>query len=88
MAEGEHLDLERGPAAKHGLERCENGQKGRGHRRSSLAQVQEILNDDGPDQFLGRHSSRRTHQRPESTLWASAEYAAGFGLSLEAGKGP
>ena len=55
MAEGEHLGLERGPAAEQGLDRCENGQKGRGHRRSSLAQVREILNDDGPDQFLGRH---------------------------------
>ncbi len=58
MAQGEHLGLERGPAAEQGSERRENGQKGRDHRRSSWAQVREILNDDGPDQFLGRHKRR------------------------------
>ena len=30
------------------------------HRRSSLGQVRETLNDDGPDQFLGRHSRIET----------------------------
>ncbi len=60
MAEGEHLGLERGPAAEQGSERCERGQKGRDHRRSSLGQVREILNDDGPDQILGSHSKPPT----------------------------
>ena len=55
MAQGEHLGLERGSTAEQRSERPENGQKGRDHRRSSLAQVRKILNDDGPDQFLGRH---------------------------------
>ncbi len=59
MARGEHLGLERGSAAERGPERCEDGQKGGDHRRSSLGQVRETLNDDGPDQFLGRHRGRR-----------------------------
>ncbi len=58
MAQGEHLGLERGPTAGQRSERPENGQKGRDHRRSSLAQVREIFNDDGPDRFLGRHKRR------------------------------
>ncbi len=60
MAQGEHLGLERGPTAEQRSERPENGQRGRDHRRNSLAQVREILNDYGPDQFLGRH--RGTHR--------------------------
>ncbi len=55
MAQGEHLGLECGPAAEQRSERCENGQNGRDHHRSSLRQAREILNDDRPDQFLGRH---------------------------------
>ena len=53
MAQSEHLGLECGPAAEHGSERCENGEKSRDHSRGSLGQIQEILNNDGPDQILG-----------------------------------
>jgi hypothetical protein len=56
MAQSEHLGLERGPTAEQRSERPQNGQKDRDHRRSSLAQVREILNDYRPDQFLGRHT--------------------------------
>jgi hypothetical protein len=56
MAQSEHLGLECGPSAKLGPERCENGQKGWDHRRGSLGQIQEILNNDGPDQIPGRDS--------------------------------
>ena len=54
MAQSEHLGLECGPAAEHGSERCENGEKSRDHRRGTLGQIQEILNNDGPDQIHGR----------------------------------
>ena len=37
MAEGEHLGLECGPATEQRSERRKSGQKGRDHRRSSLA---------------------------------------------------
>jgi len=57
MAQSEHLGLECGPAAEHGSERCENGEKSRDHRRGSLGQIQEILNNDRPDEIFGRDSA-------------------------------
>jgi len=59
MAQSEHLGLECGPPAEHGSERCENGEKSRDHRRGSLGQIQEILNNDGPDEIFGRDSGEK-----------------------------
>ena len=51
----QHSSLARTHARKQRSDRGKQGREGRGHRRSSWGQVREILNDDGPDQFLGRH---------------------------------
>ena len=72
MAEGEHLGLECGPAAKQRSERPKSGQKGRSHAAVRLTQPPGFLNDHGPDQILGRH--RHLGRTPRGWEGRTPEY--------------